>query len=42
MAELLRIYDENPAPKHINKVVETLRKGGLIIYPTDTIYGLRL
>lgn len=40
MAELLRIYDENPAPKHISKVVETLRKGGLIIYPTDTIYGL--
>lgn len=40
MAELLKIYDENPAPKHISKVVEVLKKGGLIIYPTDTIYGL--
>ena len=40
MAELLRIYNENPSQKHINKVVETLRNGGLIIYPTDTVYGL--
>ncbi|MCM4154593.1 L-threonylcarbamoyladenylate synthase [Gramella sp. AN32] len=40
MAELLRIYEENPNPKHIAKVVEVLRNGGLIIYPTDTVYGL--
>lgn len=40
MAELLKIYDENPSQKHINKVVEVLRSGGLIIYPTDTVYGL--
>jgi tRNA threonylcarbamoyl adenosine modification protein (Sua5/YciO/YrdC/YwlC family) len=40
MAELLKIYDENPSQKHINKVVEILRNGGLIIYPTDTVYGL--
>ncbi|MGY5847505.1 L-threonylcarbamoyladenylate synthase [Salegentibacter sp. HM20] len=40
MAELVKIYDENPAPKHINKVVECLKKGGLVIYPTDTVYGL--
>ncbi|MGA9325005.1 MAG: L-threonylcarbamoyladenylate synthase [Salegentibacter sp.] len=40
MAELLRIYDENPSQKHINHVVETLRNGGLVIYPTDTVYGL--
>lgn len=40
MAELLKIYDENPSQKHINKVVEVLKKGGLIIYPTDTVYGL--
>ena len=40
MAELLRIYDENPSQKHINKVVEVLKNGGLIIYPTDTVYGL--
>ena len=40
MAELIRIYEENPNPKDIKKVVEVLRKGGLIIYPTDTVYGL--
>jgi tRNA threonylcarbamoyl adenosine modification protein (Sua5/YciO/YrdC/YwlC family) len=40
MAELLKIYPENPNPKAIEKVVETLKKGGLIIYPTDTVYGL--
>ncbi len=37
---LLKIYPENPNPKAINQVVEALKKGGLIIYPTDTIYGL--
>ena len=37
---LLKIYPENPNPKTIQQVVEVLRKGGLIIYPTDTIYGL--
>jgi tRNA threonylcarbamoyl adenosine modification protein (Sua5/YciO/YrdC/YwlC family) len=40
MAEFLKIYPENPNPKAIQKVVETLKKGGLIIYPTDTVYGL--
>ncbi|MGY5850292.1 L-threonylcarbamoyladenylate synthase [Salegentibacter sp. F14] len=40
MAELIRIYQENPSPKLINKVVEVLRDGGLVIYPTDTVYGL--
>ncbi|HSP11490.1 MAG TPA: L-threonylcarbamoyladenylate synthase [Salegentibacter sp.] len=40
MAELIRIYEENPSPKLINKVVEVLRNGGLVIYPTDTVYGL--
>ncbi|MGB0178320.1 MAG: L-threonylcarbamoyladenylate synthase, partial [Owenweeksia sp.] len=39
MAELLRIYPENPNPKAIQKVVEVLRKGGVIIYPTDTVYS---
>ncbi len=37
---LLRIYPENPNPKAIDQVVEVLRRGGLIIYPTDTVYGL--
>lgn len=40
MAELIKIYPENPNPKAIKKVVEVLKKGGIIIYPTDTIYGL--
>ena len=40
MAELLKIYEENPSSKHIQKIVDVLRKGGLIIYPTDTVYGL--
>tara|TARA_R110002049_G_scaffold309289_1_gene520227 strand:- start:13733 stop:14353 length:621 start_codon:yes stop_codon:yes gene_type:complete len=40
MAEFFRIYEENPNPKEIDKVVAILKKGGLIIYPTDTVYGL--
>lgn len=40
MSQLIKIYDENPNPKEIAKVVRVLREGGLIIYPTDTVYGL--
>lgn len=40
MAQFIKIYEENPNPRAINKVVEVLKKGGLIIYPTDTVYGL--
>ena len=40
MAEFIRIYNDNPNPKEINKVVKILKDGGLIIYPTDTVYGL--
>lgn len=40
MAELIRLYEENPNPKQVEKVVNVLRKGGLVIYPTDTVYGL--
>lgn len=40
MAELIRIYEENPNPKEIKKVVEVLRKGGLVIFPSDTVYAL--
>jgi len=39
-AELIRIYPENPDERKIRQVVECLRDGGLVIYPTDTIYGL--
>lgn len=37
---LLRIHPDNPAPRHIKMVIETLEKGGLVIFPTDSIYGL--
>lgn len=37
---LIKIYPENPNEKTIQQVVDVLRKGGIIIYPTDTIYGL--
>ena len=40
MSELIRIYEENPHPRAIKKVVDVLKSGGLIIYPTDTVYGL--
>ena len=40
MAEFLRIYEENPNAKEIKKVIKVLKAGGLIIYPTDTVYGL--
>jgi tRNA threonylcarbamoyl adenosine modification protein (Sua5/YciO/YrdC/YwlC family) len=37
---LLKIYPENPNPKDVRRVVEVLRSGGIIIYPTDTVYGM--
>lgn len=39
MAELVKIYHENPNPKAISKVTEVLENGGVIIYPTDTVYS---
>ena len=40
MAEFIKLFNENPNPKQIKQVVEVLRRGGLVIYPTDTVYGL--
>ena len=37
---LVRIYDDNPQPAAIQQAVSILRKGGVIIYPTDTVYGI--
>lgn len=37
---LLKVYEENPSHKAILEVVEVLRRGGVIIFPTDTVYGL--
>lgn len=40
MTRLIKIYPDNPNPKAVNQAVEVLRAGGLVIYPTDTVYGL--
>ena len=37
---LIRIYPENPNNKHIRQVVDLLEVGGIIIYPTDTVYAM--
>lgn len=37
---LLHLHPDNPQPRGIRTIVDTLSKGGVIIYPTDTIYGL--
>ncbi len=37
---LLKMYEENPNPRYLDMILDTLRNGGIIIYPTDTIYGL--
>lgn len=36
----IRLYNENPNPRQIREVCDVLREGGVIIYPTDTVYGL--
>ena len=40
MAIFIKIYNDNPNSKEIKKVVDILKNGGIIIYPTDTVYGL--
>ncbi|MBC7557656.1 MAG: threonylcarbamoyl-AMP synthase [Chryseobacterium sp.] len=40
MAKILKIYPENPQENLIDEVVKVLKSGGLIIYPSDTIYAL--
>ena len=40
MAQFIKIYPDNPNEKEIAKVVKVLKDGGLVIYPTDTVYGL--
>jgi tRNA threonylcarbamoyl adenosine modification protein (Sua5/YciO/YrdC/YwlC family) len=40
MSQFLKIYEDKPNESAIKKVVEVLKNGGLIIYPTDTVYGL--
>ena len=40
MTQFLKIYEDNPNEAAIKKVVEVLKNGGVIIYPTDKVYGL--
>lgn len=40
MALLIRVHTENPQARLIEQAVAVLKKGGVIVYPTDTIYGL--
>ncbi len=40
MTEFIKLYEKNPTEKQIKKIAEVLRQGGLVIYPTDTVYGL--
>lgn len=37
---LIKIYSENPNPREIERVVHLLQDGGLVIYPTDTVYAI--
>ena len=37
---LIKLYNDNPNPREIEKIVSVLRDGGIIIYPTDTFYGI--
>ena len=39
-AELLKVHPQNPEARKIERIVSILRAGGIIIYPTDTIYGM--
>lgn len=39
-AELIKLYPENPQDDKIEHIARVLKDGGLVIYPTDTIYGL--
>lgn len=40
MAEFIKIYEANPNPKEMERAVNIFKKGGLVIYPTDTVYSL--
>lgn len=37
---ILKLHEQNPSERKLNIAVDTLKKGGLIIYPTDTMYGI--
>lgn len=39
-AEFIKLYPKNPDPRRIEHIVRALRDGAVVIYPTDTIYGM--
>jgi tRNA threonylcarbamoyl adenosine modification protein (Sua5/YciO/YrdC/YwlC family) len=39
-AELLKIHPENPEQRKIHHVVDVIKAGGIVVYPTDTVYGI--
>jgi tRNA threonylcarbamoyl adenosine modification protein (Sua5/YciO/YrdC/YwlC family) len=40
MADFVKLYDQNPNERQISKIVKVLQNGGVIIFPTDTVYGI--
>lgn len=40
MAEYIKLYEENPNPRDVKRAIDIVRDGGLIIYPSDTVYAL--
>ncbi|MDP5044800.1 MULTISPECIES: L-threonylcarbamoyladenylate synthase [unclassified Leeuwenhoekiella] len=40
MAEFIKLYNDNPSEREIKRIVKILKNDGVIIYPTDTVYGL--
>lgn len=40
MAELIKIYEDNPNQRELKRIADAMRGGALVIYPTDTVYGL--
>lgn len=39
-AEFIKLYEENPDERRVRQIVDILQKGGVIIYPTDTVYAI--
>jgi tRNA threonylcarbamoyl adenosine modification protein (Sua5/YciO/YrdC/YwlC family) len=39
-AELVKIHPLNPESRKINRVIDAMKKGGIVIYPTDSVYGI--
>ncbi len=40
MAQIVRLYEENPSPKIIQQVIDCLKNDGIVVFPTDTVYGM--